>query len=637
MCGIAGFTNQTGESWDRNVIDRMVDSLTHRGPDDRGILLNGFCALGMRRLAIIDLAYGHQPISTSDETLTIVFNGEIYNYRTIMKELEHNGRNFQTHSDTETILLAYKEWGADCLSYLRGMFSFVIFDRRDNSLFIARDRLGIKPLYYTIVGKELIFASEIKAILEHPLISKEINPEAIDDYLALRYVPGPYSLIRDIRKFPPAHYMIWRNQKAVFQRYWSPDNQETWSGDSYDALNAFEHIFDESTRLRMISERPVGAFLSGGLDSTAIVASLMKQFLEQLKTFSVGFGWKGDELSAAAKTAKRLGCEHHEIMCHNEDTSLLPRIIWHLDEPVGDGIILPMYLLSRLASENVTVVQSGEGADEILGGYFMHRVLWLATIYARWMPSWMQDKGVLPIVKRLPVKLLNKIFDYPGELGHVGKQRLVEFLRILRHESTAGQYRFIISLFLNSERKSLYTKNFLSALGAHSRKKSRKRLLDFNKMLDMQFEDWLPDDILCKQDKITMSCSLEGRVPFMDHKLVELVQSFPAKYKLGFKNNKVLLRRYLVRNGIGDVAKRRKVPFYIPIDQYMSSGPLKIMIDELLSEPSVRRRGIFKWESIRQMRITSNNGSFLYGKQLFSLTMLEMWFRIFIDQEAGWI
>lgn len=638
MCGIAGFATNRPEAWASTTIERMVERLVHRGPDDKGVLVSNSVALGMRRLSIIDVDHGRQPITTNDGALSIVYNGEIYNYQDIKSDLERLGWSFKTNSDTETLLLAYQAWGIKCLDRLRGMFAFSILDHRDGSLFIARDRLGIKPLYYTIVGNELIFASEIKAMLEHPAIVREVNPVALNDYMTLRYVAGPHTMFKGINKFPPSHYMFWRAGKKEFQCYWRPDNRKPWQGSSREAQEAFDTLFDEATRLRMISERPVGAFLSGGLDSTAIVISLAKQFPEQLKTFSVGFDWEGDELSLAAKTAKRVGTDHHEIICRGEDTALLPRIIWHLDEPVGDGIILPMFLLSSLAAQTVTVVQTGEGADEIMGGYFMHRVMKWASLYAKSIPGWLQDKGILPLVKRIPARLLNRMFDYPGELGESGKKRVVEFLRILRRESTAEQYRFMISLFTDDERQHLLTSDYWHNNNKLRGTGDKGKLLDFNHMLALQFEHWLPDDILCKQDKISMAKSLEARVPFMDHKLVELVNSFPANYKLGLVGHgKLLLRRYLARNGAGDVAARRKVPFYIPIDQYLGTEPLSSFVDELLSESSIRRRGIFKWESLGPMRRTPDGGGFLYGKQLFSLAMLELWHRIFIDKEAGWV
>jgi asparagine synthase (glutamine-hydrolysing) len=634
MCGIAGFTGYKEDA--RTLIFSMLGEIEHRGPDDDGILVDRDTAIGMRRLSIIDVAHGKQPITTQDGVFSILYNGEIYNYAELRKELETLGARFITNSDTEAILIGYQVWGVDCLNRLRGMFACAIYDHRDGSLFVARDRIGIKPLYYAIIDNKFIFASEIKALLKHPAIAKEVNPLAIDDYLSLRYVPGPQTLFKNIKKFPPAHFMIWKSSGGQFKRYWNPDNIQGTTLNKSEAQDKFDDLLDEATRLHMVSERPVGAFLSGGLDSTAIVASLSRQFQSGLKTFSVGFGWQGDELSTAARTAKAMGCDHHEIICRKEDTSLLGKIVWNLDEPVGDGIVLPMYLLSQNASTHVKVVQSGEGADEILGGYFMHRVMKWAALYSRHIPSLMQKKAIAPMVKAMPSSLLNMLFDYPGELGEAGKQRLLGFLDVLSRPSTSEQYRFFISLFSEKEKTCFYSEGFGNTLSKAHETRKESALLDFNKMLSLQFEHWLPDDILCKLDKITMAHSLEGRVPFMDHKLVEFVMSVSMEYKISVRQNKIPLRNYLTRHYSHSFAKRKKVPFYIPIDQYLASDPLKSIVNELLSEKSVKNRGLFRWEAVRNLREASGQKGFLFGKQIFSLTMLELWHRIFIDGEKGW-
>lgn len=634
MCGIVGFAG--GDRNAEALLSSMTGIIRHRGPDDDGHLIDGDMALGMRRLAIIDVAQGKQPITSDCGRYSIVFNGEIYNFREVRAELEAAGCRFRTHSDTEVILVGYSLWGARCLDRLRGMFTFAILDRRERALFVARDRLGVKPLYYADTGGQWIFGSEIKALLKHPAVGRDVNLAAVDDYLALRYVPGPETLFAGIRKFPAAHYMIWKDGRSSFTRYWRHDALPAWTGSRAEAQEAFDSLFDEATRIRMISERPVGAFLSGGLDSTAIVTSLRRQFPETLKTFSVGFGWEGDELSIAAATARDLGCHHHEIICTPEDTAHLGRIVWNLDEPVGDGIVLPMYLLSRLASQSVTVVQSGEGADEILGGYFTHRVMKWAALYSQLIPGLIQKGLILPAARAMPASLLNLAFDYPGDLGEAGKRRLIEFLTVLASNSTAEQYRFLISLFTPADKQQLYSQNFAQATEALREVRQDQALLDFNGMLGLQYQHWLPDDILCKQDKMTMAHSLEGRVPFMDHRLVELVSSMPAAFKIGPRHNKLLLRDYLRRHRSTAMARRRKVPFYIPIDKYLESAPLKTMVDELLCERSVRRRGLFRWEAVDRIRQASGRGGFLYGKQVFSLAMLELWYRIFVDDEAGW-
>jgi len=637
MCGIAGIISEVPQDGMRQDVERMIREMTHRGPDGGGVVASGFAALGMVRLAIIDVAQAHQPMTTSDGVFTIVFNGEIYNYQEIRAELLKSQVEFHTNSDTETLLQAYVTWGSACLNRLRGMFAFAVLDRRDNSLFIARDRVGVKPLYYTTVGNRLIFASEMKSLLVCPFINRQLNLNAVNDYLALRYVPGPESMIQGIRKLPPGHYLHWKSGDTELVRYWSIQIAGTreWRS-SQEAQSAFDECFDEATRIRMLSEKPVGAFLSGGLDSTAIVASLSKQFPGRLRTFSVGFGWEGDELGQAAATAKTLGCEHREVICKSDDCSLLPQIIHHLDEPIGDGIILPMYLVSRLASQHVTVVQSGEGADEILGGYFTHRALLIGSIYKKWIPALIRNHVVRRLIQAAPAGFLNYFFDYPGALGSVGKERLLDFLKVVSSGSMEEQNRMILSLFSISDRQRLWgaaMKDHASATPSSI----QKTTFDFNELLSQQFDHWLPDDILCKLDKITMANSIEGRVPFMDHKLIELCMSFPAWMKIGLSKNKLPVRDYLRNSFAPSVANHKKVPFYIPIDRYLTKDPLRTMVEELLSETSVRRRGLFQWSMINRIRNSTAGGGFLFGKQIFSLAMLELWCRIFIDREQGWV
>lgn len=631
MCGIAGYVGFPPPK--AGTLAKMLDTITHRGPDDCGEWLDGDMGLGMRRLSIIDVVDGHQPMSTEDGRYIIVMNGELYNFQELRRQLERDGVRFRTRSDTEVVLRSFVAFGTDCLVHLRGMYALAIVDQRERSLFMARDRMGIKPLYFARRGTGLVFASEIKSLLEHPRVAVVPNEGAIDDYLALRYVPGPQTLFAGIDKFPPAHYMVWKDGRSHVERYWAPPEDEIQSVDEHEMEECFSELFDEAVRCHMISDRPVGAFLSGGIDSTAIVASMRSQMPNQVKTFSVGFGWEGDELSIAAQTAKDLDCDHHEIVCAPEHMSLLPAVCHHLDEPVGDAIVLPMYLVSRLAHEDVTVVQSGEGADETLGGYFMHRVMRAASRYERYTPDFLHRGLVKPSARALPTSWLNLLFDYPGDLGQRGKRRLLAFLDRLGQDSVSMRYRSLVSLFDDEDLAGLraaFSPN--GALAVQDRNEG-----DLNSILRWQFDHWLPDDILAKQDKMSMANSIEGRVPFMDHRLVEFMMRLPARMKLRFGQNKYVLRRHLARAYQPGFAKRRKVPFYIPIDSYLEKEPLKGMVDELLSERSVRKRGLFRWDAVRTLRQSDRSAGFLRGKQVFALVMLELWFRIFVDREAGWV
>ncbi len=633
MCGIVGIYDK-----DLNIeslIIKMMKKINHRGPDDDGYTISRYTAIGMTRLSIIDISNGHQPIHNSNGNLSIVFNGEIYNYKQVRDELKKNGVFFSTNTDTEVVLKAYETWGPPFLEKIRGMFSFAILNKIDESIFIARDRLGVKPLYYSIVANQFIFASELKCLLLNPKLEKKIDLESVDKYLTYRYVPGPKTMFKNIQKFPPGHFMILKNSEHKFKKYWPPENLPRWKGDFTEAQEAFEEKFDEATRIRMLSERPVGAFLSGGLDSTSIVASLTKQFSSTLKTFSVGFNWHGDELKIASQTAKKLNCDHHEIICDINHTRLLPKILWHLDEPVGDGIILPMYLLSKLASEKVSVVQSGEGADELMGGYFMHRVLYLSSIYSKIVPSIVNQKLFIPLIKSIPNWVLNNFFDYPGNLGEDGKKRLIIFLNLMKNGSYKEKYQFLITLFNQEEKNSLYEKKIIE----HSNFEAdvHDLIFNINEILNFQYDDWLPDDILFKLDKLTMAHSLEGRVPFLDHKLVELLNSFPLEFKINLFKNKQQIRNYLNNNDQKVIANSKKKPFYIPIDQYINDGFLKDIFSDFFSKTSVSKRGLFKWEKINELKNSLNPNNVLAGKKIFSLGMLELWYRIFIDEEKGWL
>ncbi len=633
MCGIAGVL---GATEDRAVIGRMIRAIAHRGPDGDGIWTGEYAALGMQRLSIIDISGGAQPMSTSDGRYVIVYNGEIYNYRELREELRAAGVEFRTDCDTEVILRGIAIRGPSFIERLRGMFAFVLHDSVEGSSLIVRDRMGVKPLYTARVGARLLFASEIKALLEHPAMTAEPDISGISDFLALRYVPGPGSLFAGVEKFPPASWMLHRRDgTTAIRRYWSPPlDGPQWSDE--EANERFTELFDEATRIRMLAERPVGAFLSGGVDSTAIVASLSRQFRGPIRTFCVGFGWEGDELEDARATAKNLGCEHEEVIVRSDDCALLPTICRHLDEPVGDAITLPMFLVSRLARRHVTVVQSGEGADEMLGGYFMHRAFLKTKDYSNLIPDTVTRNAVVPLLRLLPAGLLNAAFDYPGTLGDRGKRKLVNYVAALSKMTDRERYRGLISLFDDADQDELVLPEMRAAIRRRAIANVSNACGDLNSLLRMQFDDWLPDDILMKQDKMTMANSIEGRVPFLDHHLVEFLSPLAARRKIGARQNKIILRDYLRKAISPEIADRRKKAFYIPIDRYLQQAPLKDMVGALLDEASIRRRGLFRWESVRALRDARSEEGFLAGKQVFSLAMLELWFRIFIDREPGW-
>jgi len=638
MCGIYGYAG-----WDADdaLLDRMSRVSTHRGPDDHGALKRPGAGIGMSRLSIIDVAGGHQPIFNEDGSLAIVFNGEIYNHRELGESLRQKGHRFQTRTDTESILHLYEEEGPDCLRRLRGMFGLAIYDLRQERMFIARDRMGIKPLYYWSKGGRLVFASEIKAILECPEVSRQPHLPSVDAFMSLRYVPGPETMFEGILKLPPGHWMMWEKGTLRIQRYWTPTftTGPSWSDQEYQ--ERFDALLTESVKMHLMSEVPLGCFLSGGVDSTALAATMSRLVSTPVKTFSIGFDWEGDELPEARAAARALGCDHHEIICKTEDFAHLPKLIWHLDEPVGDGIILPIYLLSKEARRHVTVILTGEGADETLAGYLPHKVMYWVRRYVRGVPRALRRHVVEALIARLPASLLTKAFHYPAALGERGRRKFLDYLELADRRSFQEEYHFLLSLFDDRDKDKLYASGLAASRGQWPGRVeqippgSGKTSLD--EILRLGYAHWLPDVILMKQDKLTMANSIEGRVPFLDHVLVEFLLSAPSRLKLSGFREKVLLRNYLKRALPGGAARRKKKPFYIPLDKYLNAKPLKEMVDECLSEESVKRRGYFDWESVRELRRSVDQREFLYAKQVFSLLTLELWHRIFIDREPGWV
>ncbi|MGH7552179.1 MAG: asparagine synthase (glutamine-hydrolyzing), partial [Longimicrobiales bacterium] len=462
ICGIAGFR-------DDGLLNRMTAALTHRGPDDDGYFHSDHVSLGFRRLSIIDVSGGHQPIANETGDVVVILNGEIYNYRELREELIARGHQFRTRSDTEVIVHLWEERGPACLERLVGMFGIALYDARERTLFVARDRLGIKPVYYAEFGERFLFASESKAILRYSGFEPTLDPFAVHQYLALRYVPGPGGMFREIKKLPAAHYALVRDGRVSLHRYWAPELYAgPFEGNEQDYLDGFAERFERSIQRRLISEVPLGAFLSGGLDSSVIVGAMSRIAPEPVRTFTVGFDYEHDELEEAAQTAQALGCRHTEVECSIADVALLPKIVYHLDEPVGDAIVIPMYLLSREAKKQVTVVLTGEGADETLAGYLFHRALMSGHRLARAVPRIVRRAVLAPALSAVPAAALDLAFNYPGSLGRRGKQKLIDFLGLLEPDQVGDAYRHLISLFDERDIGALYTESFRERLNGGS-------------------------------------------------------------------------------------------------------------------------------------------------------------------------
>lgn len=632
MCGIFGYA---GLNKNEFLLQRMAEKMMHRGPDDNGFLIGDRIGMGMVRLSIIDIAGGHQPIFNKKKTKAIFFNGEIYNYKDLTEDLKKKGYPFRTSCDTETILHLYEEYGANCVNHLRGIFSFAIYDIPNQKLFLARDRLGVKPLYFWQKDGRLVFASEIKSILEYDEVPREPNLSSIDSYLTFRYSPGPQTMFKEIKKFPAAHWALWEKGQLKFENYWKPPvHSGPYEPDSY-YHERFAELFQESVSMRLMSEAPIGAFLSGGVDSTAIVATMARLSSKPVNTFSVGFNWPGDETSTARETAEELGCKHHEIICKPEDLGTLPEIIWSLDEPIGDAIAVPIHLLSKFAHQHVKVVLTGEGADEVLAGYLFHKVLFWARQYTKVIPDLLKKQLIEPSIKFLPHWLLKFVFSYPEGLEGRGILKTHDFLRGLRSSSLDSQYELLISLFDQRDKNKYYEDSLLS----YTNQKSQVEITNSNyldSILKLQLPHWLPDLMLTKLDKLTMASSLEGRVPFLDHKLLEFLFKTPPHLKLKGLTDKWILRNYLSDQLPGKYSRAPKKPFYMPIKKFLNEKPLKDFVDFTFSKEVVKKRGYFKWDGMQKLR--KNVGKdFVFDKQIFSLVSLEIWHQIFIDQKPGWV
>jgi asparagine synthase (glutamine-hydrolysing) len=633
MCGIAGIAGIA----DSALLRRMTAVIRHRGPDDDGQFFENDAGIGIRRLSIIDVAGGRQPITNEDETLVIVFNGEIYNYRELRVELLARGHRFRTDSDTEVILHLFEDEGPRCLERLNGMWAIAIWDRTRRRLFLARDRLGVKPLYYVTAGHRMLFASEIKSLLEYRDWQPAADPEAIHSYIALRYVPGPGTMLSGARKLPAAHYAIWENGCLTLHRYWSPD---AYGGPfpltDREYLEGFAEEFERSVQMRLMSEVPLGAYLSGGVDSSTIVALMAKLTNSPVRTFTVGFGYERDEFAEAAETARRLGCRHTEVSCRASDLELLPRIIWHLDEPIGDPIVVPMFQLAHEAKKHVTVILAGEGADELLGGYLFHQVLLRAHQAARVVPGVVRRWIVRPALGALPPGVLDLAFDYPAALGTRGKQKVIDFLGLMNRAQLKQGYRHLISLFDERDTQDLYADDFKSRLGAPREEfePAGENLPLLNRIIDLQFEHWLPDDILTKQDKLSMASGIEVRVPFLDYKLVEYMLRMPPELKIRRGTVKYALREFAKGLMPPDAAGRRKRAFYVPLEKFLQEPKFVEMANDTLSDRVVRERGIFDPPAVARLRNRARSGGFIEAKQVFSLVSLELWHRIMIDQRG---
>jgi asparagine synthase (glutamine-hydrolysing) len=626
VCGIAGIVRSDGAPVDRELVARMNEAIRHRGPDEDGFYFSDGVGLAMRRLAIIDLKSGQQPIHNQDRTAWIIFNGEIYNYRELREQLEKLGHEFYTDSDTEAIVHAYDQYGTDCPKYLRGMFAFAIWDERTKSLFLARDRVGKKPLLYAELDGELVFGSEFTALLQHPRISRDVDVEAIHYYLTFICVPAPLTAYRAIRKLEPGHWLLWRGGEIKTERYWQLDFSKKVSLDEEEAGERVVELLREAVRVRLMSEVPLGAFLSGGIDSSAVVALMAQESSEKIKTFSIGFDEQDfSELHHARRVAEHVGADHHEFIVRPDAMEVLPTLVEHYGEPFADSSAIPSYYVSKETRAFVTVALNGDGGDECFAGYERYAAMNIAQKYAN-LPGALRNGVISNVVNALP--------GFDTRQNPLRKAR-----RFLAAASLPPVERYLrwVSSFDEAAKQNLYAEGFrqqtakfrtASILEPWFAKANGAGIVDAALLTDTM--TYLPNDLLVKMDIASMTVSLEARSPFLDHHLMEFAASLPEKLKLRRLTTKYLLKRVLKKLVPAENLNRSKMGFGVPIGHWFRGAMQPFLRETLLSEKALGR-GLFKPEMVRQLIDSHVSVKADHSHRLWTLLMLELWFERFID------
>ncbi len=622
MCGFAAWFHPEGLAPDPTWLRGAADVLQHRGPDDAGYLAEPGVGLAFRRLSIVDVAHGHQPLSNEDGTVWIAYNGEIYNHAEIRRELESLGHRYRTHSDTETIVHAYEQWGERCVERFRGMFAFALWDRPRRRLFVARDRAGIKPLYWTIANGAFCCASEIKALFQFPGVRRAVRLPGLVEHLTLRYAAAPATLFEGIHKLRPAHHLVVDSLDPLERRYWNVAYEPKADLSEDDALAELRERVRESVRLRLMSEVPLGALLSGGVDSSVVVA-LMSELLDRpVQTFSVGFDAPGpySELPFARKVAERFRTDHREIVVGADTLARqLPDLVWHQDEPVSEPAAIPTFLVSQLARETVTVVLTGEGGDELFAGYPKYAVDPFARRLAH-VPAPLRDAFLAHGVNRLPFGFRKLQVVARSARFRDEADRLASWFAGLAGEERAQ----LLSPLLRSF-DHVGSRAFRDAL-ASSR---ARRPLD--RMLDADLRLWLPDDLLMKMDKMSMAASIEARVPLLDHPLIEWAARLPDRFKVRGLEGKVLLKRLARELLPREVVDRPKVGFTVPLSPWFR-GPLRELLQDTLLSPTALGRGYYDAGTLRRYVEDHVEGRRDRSRELWTLLTLELWHRVYVDR-----
>jgi asparagine synthase (glutamine-hydrolysing) len=632
MCGIAGIVDLKGGQPPRPVLERLCARLVHRGPDEEGYYLNCNAALAQRRLSIIDLSGGRQPLANEDGSVWVTFNGEIYNFHDLRCGLEKQGHRFATRSDTEVIVHAYEQYGVECLARFRGMFAFALWDEKAHALLLARDRVGKKPLYYAQADGQFVFASELQALVQHPGVRCELDPTAIDDYLTYGYIPSPKTPFRGVFKLPPAHYLTLRatpdgsaRPDLRVTRYWQLEFTPKWELGEEEAAEGLREVLTEAVRLRLIADVPLGALLSGGIDSSLVVALMSRLSGRAVKTFSIGFEEEDfNELPYARQVARRYGTDHHEMVVRPRALDVLPTLVRHYGEPYADSSAIPSYYVAKLTRQHVKVALNGDGGDECLAGYERYLASTLAERYQR--VPWVLRRGVIePLAALAPDVLLLP-------------RRLRQAKRLLQSAARPMAQRYLgwVTYLKPEQKQDVYTPEFRESLAGHEGAAWLRGQLEapppaggdhLDVLLGADVQTYLPHDLLVKMDIATMANSLEARSPFLDHRVLEFCARLPSRFKVRGTTLKYLLKRAARDLLPPAIRKRRKVGFGVPVGRWMRLE-LRPLVEDTLLSPRARQRGYFRPAAVRQM-VQAHLDGHDHAGPVWALLWLELWHREF--------